>query len=151
MKLNLSCAVLLGLAVAGAAAQSADLASEGKAWWAHIQFLADDKLEGRNVGTAGFSAAVDYVEAQFKNIGLKPMGSQGMGYRQPVTLESRQLDPAQTQLAIVRDGKEEPLAVGQDASINARGELNGSMTAPMVFVGYGMSLPEAGWDEFKGL
>ena len=133
------------------AAQSGNLTAEGKAWWAHIQFLADDKLEGRNVGTPGFTAAVEYVEGQFKNIGLKPAGAQGLGYRQPVMLESRQLDSAQTQLAIVRDGKEEPLAVGQDASINARGELNGSMTAPMVFVGYGMSLPDAGWDDFKGL
>ena len=151
MKLKPLCVGLLTVTVAGLAAQSADLAAEGKAWWAHIQFLADDKLEGRNVGTPGFSAAVDYVESQFKTIGLKPLGSQGLGYQQPVTLESRQLDLAQTQLALVRDGKEQPLAPGQDASITARGELNGSMEAPMVFVGYGMSIPEAKWDEFAGL
>ena len=47
--------------VATAAAQSTDLAAEGKAWWAHIQFLADDKLEGRNVGTPGYEKAVEYV------------------------------------------------------------------------------------------
>jgi len=142
-------AVLAAAAAAGLAAQSSNLAAEGKAWWAHIQYLADDKLEGRNVGTPGFAAALDYVEGQFKSIGLKPAGING--FRQPVGLESRLLDPAQTQLSLVRDGKEEPLVIGQDATLNARGELNGSMTAPMVFVGYGMSLPEAGWDDFKGL
>lgn len=136
-------------AAAGLTAQSGTLGAEGKAWWAHIQYLADDTLEGRNAGTAGFAAALDYVEGQFKSIGLKPAGTEG--FRQRVTLESRQLDPAQTQLAIVRDGKEEPLVVGQDASISARGELNGSMEAPMVFVGYGLSVPEAGWDDFAGL
>jgi hypothetical protein len=150
-------ACLLVLATAGAAAQSqsADLAAEGKAWWSHIQFLADDKLEGRNVGTPGFDKAVEYVESQFKAIGLKPFGlapgTANASYRQSVKLESRTLVPEQSKLTLVRDGKEEPLAIGQDASISARGELDGSMEAPMVFVGYGMSIPEAGWDDFAGL
>ena len=64
--------LLAAAAAAGTAARSADLASEGKSWWAHVQFLADDKLEGRNVGTPGFDKAVEYVEGQFKAIGLKP-------------------------------------------------------------------------------
>ena len=51
----------------------------------------------------------------------------------------------------MRDGHETPLAIGQEASLSARGELDGSMDAPMVFVGYGLSIPEAGWDDFKGL
>jgi len=142
--------VLAGAAATvGAAAQSPDLASEGKTWWAHVLFLADDKLEGRNVGTPGFEKAAEYVEGQFQAIGLKPAGT--TGFRQPVKLESRLLVPDQSQLTLSRDGKEEALAIGQDASLSARGELDGSMEAPMVFVGYGMSIPEAGWDEFAGL
>src|SRR5678815_5241142 len=105
-----------------------------RAWWAHIQYLADDKLEGRNVGTPGFEAALQYVEDQFKQIGLKPAGDRG--YRQTVMLENRSLVQAETKLAVVRNGAEQPLAVGQDAT--------------MVFVGYGMSIPEAGWDDFAG-
>jgi hypothetical protein len=146
-------AVLISLfaaaTVAGTAARTADLASEGKSWWAHIQFLADDKLEGRNVGTPGFDKAADYVEGQFQAIGLKPAGTNG--FRQPVKLESRLLVADQTQLTLVRDGKEQPLAIGQDATLSPRGELDGSMEAPMVFVGYGLSIPEAGWDDFAGL
>jgi hypothetical protein len=138
-------AVLAG----GAAAQTADLAAEGKAWWAHVQYLASDALEGRNVGTPGFDKAVEYVEGQFKQIGLKPAGTDG--FRQPLQLDSRTLVPEDSALSLVRDGKETPLAIGQDASLNARAELNGTMEAPMVFVGYGMSIPEAGWDDFAGL
>jgi hypothetical protein len=145
----LSACLLAAAGVAGAAAQSADLAAEGKSWWAHVLFLADDKLEGRNVGTPGYDKAVEYVESQFQAIGLKPAGING--FRQPVRLESRTLVPAQSTLALVRDGKEEPLAIGQDASLGARGELNGALEAKMVFVGYGLSIPEAGWDDFKGL
>src|SRR5262245_11631748 len=126
--------------VGGAAAQStpsSDLTAEGQRWWAHIAYLADDKLEGRNIGTPGFAAALDYVEGQFKDIGLTPAGING--YRQPVALESRTLVPDQTELALVRDGQAHPLTIGQDAMLNARGELDGSIDAPMVFLGYGMS------------
>lgn len=138
----------LSLTALVAGAQSADLASEGAAWWAHIKFLADDSLEGRNVGTPGFDKALEYVEGQFKAIGLKPAGT--TGYRQPLKLDSRTLVPEQSSLSLVRNGAEEPLALGQDATLNARGELDGSTEAQMVFVGYGMSIPDAGWDDFAG-
>jgi hypothetical protein len=141
--------LLAATAAAGAAARSADLASEGSSWWAHVQYLADDKLEGRNVGTPGYEKAVQYVEHQFQTIGLKPAGT--TGFRQPVKLESRQLVPDQSRVALVREGTETPLAMGQDVTLSARGELDGSVEAPMVFVGYGLSLPEAGWDDFAGL
>ncbi len=131
------------------AAQSPDLAAEGKSWWAHVQFLADDKLEGRNIGTPGYETAVDYVERQVKAIGLAPAGTSG--FRQPVKFDSRQLAENASQLTLIRNGKEEPLAIGQDGSLNARGELNGSLDAPMVFIGYGLSIPDAGWDELAGL
>ncbi len=130
-------------------AQSPDLPSEGKAWWAHVQVLADDTLEGRNVGTPGYEKAVDYVESQFKAIGLKPAGTSG--FRQPVKFDSRKLAADQSQLVLVRDGKEEPLVIGQDGSLNARGELNGSKEAPMVFIGYGLSIRDAGWDDLAGV
>jgi hypothetical protein len=147
-RLLLSVCVLVAATV-GAVGQSADLAVEGKIWWAHVQVLADDALEGRNVGTPGYDKALEYVERQFQAIGLKPAGTSG--YRQAFRLDSRQLVPEQSQLALVRDGRETPLTIGQDASLNARGELNGSLAAPMVFVGYGLSIPEAGWDDFAGL
>ena len=66
-------------------------------------------------------------------------------------LESRLLVPEETRIALVRDGKEDPLAVGQDATLSPRGELDGSIDAPMVFIGYGLSLPEANWDDFAGV
>ena len=126
-----------------------DPASEGRRWWSHITFLADDALEGRNVGTMGFEKAAGYVEEQFKAIGLKPGGVGG--YRQPVKFESRVLVPGESKLALVRDGQEEPLTWGEEASLSARGELNGDLEAPMVFIGYGLSIPEAQWDDLAAL
>jgi hypothetical protein len=126
-----------------------DTPSAGRRWWGHIEFLADDALEGREVGTAGFEKAAAYVEARFKDIGLKPGGTSG--YRQPVAFESRVVVPEQSKLALVRDGAEDPLILGEDATLSARGEGEGLIEAPMVFIGYGLSVPEANWDDLAGL
>jgi hypothetical protein len=122
---------------------------EAQRWWSHVEFLAADSLEGRDTGSPGFEKAAAYVEAQFKEIGLKPGGIGG--YRQPVRLESRTLVPEETALTLVRDGHELPLTMREDATLSARGELDGTVEAPMIFVGYGLSVPEASWDDFAGL
>jgi len=137
------------LALAGIALLFSQAATDGTRWWAHIEYLADDGLQGRDVGSEGFEKAAAYVAGQFEKIGLKPAGVNG--YRQPVMFESRRLVPDQSKLALVRDGQEEPLVLGQEASLSARGELDGAIEAPMVFVGYGMSIPEAKWDDLAGL
>jgi len=141
------CALLLlgGLAVFGA---SIDFEAEGKLWWAHVQFLADDRLEGRNTGSEGYRKAVEYVAAAFERFGLKPMGTSG--YAQPVQFETRQLVEEESSLALVRDGNAE-LLTRQDASLSTRGDLAPALEAPMVFVGYGLQVPEAQFDELKGL
>jgi hypothetical protein len=52
------------------------------AWLNHVKVLAGDDLKGRKTGSPEFIRAVEYVESQFKTIGLKPAGAEG--YRQPV-------------------------------------------------------------------
>jgi len=137
------------VALAGIALFFSQASTDGARWWAHIEYLADDALQGRDVGSEGFEKAATYVAGQFEKIGLKPAGVDG--YRQPVMFESRRLVPDQSQLTLVRDGREEPLVLGQEATLSARGELNGALEAPMVFVGYGMSIPEAKWDDLAGV
>jgi aminopeptidase YwaD len=44
---------------------------------AHIHYLADDKLEGRRAGTEGEELAMNYISDQFKQIGLRPKGTEG--------------------------------------------------------------------------
>ncbi len=48
----------------------------------HVEFLADDKLEGRRAGSNGEKLATEYLVAQFKSIGLSPAGVNG-SYLQP--------------------------------------------------------------------
>jgi len=140
---------LLILAAAPLIAAAVDYTAEGKLWWTHIQFLADDKLQGRNIGTPEFQQAVDYVAGQFQKLGLKPAGTKG--YLQPIQFESRTLVQDQSSLTLIRDGKEEPLALGAEATLSARADLAPKLEAPMVFVGYGLVIPEAHWNDLAGL
>ena len=95
--------VVLGLGAATLIA--ADFAAEGDRWWAHIAFLADDKLQGREVGSDGYQEAAQYVAGKMETFGLKPAGTSG--YFQPVKFETRQLVEDESSLTLVRDGGEE--------------------------------------------
>ena len=55
-----------------------DWEAAGKRWWAHVQFLASDELEGRLTGTEGYRKAADYVAKQFKAYGLVARRNQGL-------------------------------------------------------------------------
>jgi Zn-dependent M28 family amino/carboxypeptidase len=136
--------------LAAASLTAADYAAEGKLWWAHIQFLADDKLEGRNTGTEGYRQAVAYVAGKFETFGLQPGGLSG--YEQPIKFETRTLVEGESSVALIRDGKTEELKLGaaNDVQLNSRGEA-ANITAPMVFVGYGMVIPEAKYDDLAGV
>src|SRR5882724_9864413 len=79
------------VAIAGVAAAQ-EWNARGKAWWAHIQYLADDRLEGRGTGTAGFATAASYVTDQFQKAGLQPAGAHG--FVQSVDFNVLQLDEA---------------------------------------------------------
>lgn len=121
----------------------------GKRWWAHVRFLADDKLEGRLTGTRGYRAAAAYVVDRFKEYGLEPAGVEG--YLQPVRFDVQRVIAGKSSLALVRDGKVEPLALGSDALLSSRNPQPAVVEAQLVFVGYGLHLPEAGYDDLAGL
>ena len=71
--------ILLALILVFSAASAQKLKKADKAILAglktHIQYLTDDKLEGRRAGTNGEKLAMEYISAQFKTIGLVPKGT----------------------------------------------------------------------------
>ena len=117
-------------------------------WWGHVSFLASDDLQGRDTGSEGHRKAAAYVAEQFKGAGLAPAGTSG--YLQPVTFTSRTIVEAQSSLALVRDGKVEPVALGPEAAFSMRIDPAPQVEAPLAFVGYGLSIPELKIDDFAG-
>ena len=136
-----------GMAALAVTLSAADYVAEGDQWWAHIQYLADDSLQGREAGSAGYRKAVEYVAGKMEAFGLKAAGTDG--YLQPVKFETRQLVDADSSVALVRDGQEEKLERA-DAMMSGRAEA-GSVEAPMVFVGYGLRIPEVKYDELAAI
>jgi hypothetical protein len=132
---------------------AADLAQEGQRWWSHIQVLADDRMEGRNTGSAGHRAAALYVAEQFDNAGLAPAGTSG--FMQQVKLNVTQIDEPQSSLSVAKKVKNvwktTPLKLGEDATLVVRDGIAPTIDAPAVFVGYGLSIPEANYDDYAGL
>jgi hypothetical protein len=122
---------------------------DGERWWSHVKFLADDKLEGRNTGSEGHRVAARYVAEQFERLKMKPAGTDG--YIQPVKFDTREVDENGSALALIRGGKVEPLALGEDATISMRVNPLPALEAPLVFVGHGLTIPEAKYDDFAGL
>ncbi len=122
---------------------------DGQRWWTHVRYLADDNMQGRETGSAGYMDAARYVAAEFERAGMAPAGTQG--YFQPIGFQSRRMIDSGTSVTIERDGAHEILQIGDDAIVSPRVDTPKSMDAPMVFAGYGLTIPEAKYDDFAGL
>ena len=123
--------------------------ADAKRWWSYVEALANDGMEGRDTGSAGHRRAAEFVAAQFQRAGLEPGGVGG--YLQPVKFKSRRILEDKSSLALIRDGKAEPLVLGEDATIGMRVESAPAVEAPLVFVGYGLNIPERNINDFAGL
>ncbi len=120
----------------------------GAQWWSYVQYLASDKLEGRGTGSEGHRVAADFVAKHFQQDGLTPAGTNG--YIQPVKFYSRRIVEEQSGLDLVSAGKTEPLRLGDDAIIRAQVPPAAHLRAGLVFIGYGLSVPELKYDDLAG-
>ncbi len=140
---------ILFLAVCALSQPAAPTHFDGKTWWDYVKVLADDNMEGRETGSAGLRRAEAYVIEQLKQAGLQPAGSDG--YYQLVKFQSRQIVEKDSSIALIRAGKTVPLTLGSDAFFSTRVNLAPELEAPLVFVGYGLDIPEKNYDDLVGL
>ncbi len=146
----LSLAAVLSLVAATVAQQPPAKVFDGNTWWDHVKFLADDKLEGRETGSAGLRQAESYVVDQLTQSGLEPAGVNG--FYQPVKFVSREIVEKDSAAALVSEDKAEPLVLGEDAYFNTRANLvPEEINTSLVFVGYGLKIPETNYDDLSGL
>jgi peptidase M28-like protein len=135
----------LAMGAAGAAAPDRD----GKRWWSFVEMLANDDMQGRDTGSATHRKAADLLASQFQRGGLTAAGLNG--YIQPVKFSARKIVESESSLELVRSGKAEKLALGEDAVISLRINPADSVEAPLVFAGYGLTVPDLKFDDLAGL
>jgi hypothetical protein len=117
---------------------------------AHVTYLADDLLEGRAAGTRGHGLAMLYVAAQFMRLGIEPAGDNA-SFQQRVPLRESRLDLDSGRLAIRHAGGDVALTTINDMIVRpAAGDTTSEITAPAVFVGFGIHAPEFNYDDFAG-
>jgi Zn-dependent M28 family amino/carboxypeptidase len=116
---------------------------------ADITYLADDKLKGRAPGTEGYQMAVDYVISQLKALNVKPAGENGTWLQE---VRFRKAFAKSAELSITGSGSNQQLKAGVDYAVLPNPSLpNVKVNAPLVFVGYGVSEPALGYDDYAGI
>jgi Zn-dependent M28 family amino/carboxypeptidase len=112
----------------------------------HLQFLADDLLEGRAPSTRGGEVAARYLAAQLSLAGYTPAGDNGT-YFQPVPVLESVIEPS-TRIAV--GGRSLKLS-SELVAFSDRIEPTVAVSGDVVFVGHGIVAPEYRWDDYAGL
>ena len=124
--------------------------SAGERVQAHVEFLADDLLEGRDAGTRGYDLAARYVAAALRTHGFEPAGDAGTFFQNvPLRTTGR---TAGSLTLIPRTGRPVALRVPADALVFANHAHSSlEVTAPVVYAGYGVTAPDQRYDDYAGL
>jgi hypothetical protein len=115
----------------------------------HVEYISSDELAGRDLDSPGIAEAELYIARRFRSYGLNPLPGKG-SFFQEFALYQDGFDAAATKLSIRLGHDEVAGAAGRDFrpfDFSAQGE--GS--APVVFAGYGITAPEYGYDDYRGL
>lgn len=116
----------------------------------HVRVLASDEFEGRAPATAGEEKTIAYVVGELKKAGVQPGGERGT-WTQDVPLVRAQVEGA-VSASLRIGGETQTLTNGDDVVLQSLSPVDrvALVDAPLVFVGYGITAPERGWDDYKG-
>ncbi|HEY4070390.1 MAG TPA: M28 family peptidase [Sphingomicrobium sp.] len=138
---------LSSLMLVGAAPPASQIDMQRMGEITHV--LASNEFQGRAPGTLGEDKTIPYLIEQFKAAGLEPAGENG-GWTQTVPMIHTQLKTPGT-VEVSQSGRAVPLRFPDDVYLGTVRPVDrvAIENAPMVFVGYGVTARERGWDDFK--
>ena len=118
----------------------------------HVEFLAADKLEGREAGSTGERLAADYLAAQLMRMGARPLPGRTDMFM-PFEFTGGSRDGGSRATLTTGGGAARAFSAPQDVralSFSDDANVNG----PVVFAGYGLVVPESqnlGYDSYAAL
>ena len=113
-----------------------------------IKFLTAPSMEGRGDGTKGLTRAAQFLEKHYQQLGLKPAGTNS--YFQPFTLITGAKLKGDSRFSVQEVNQKQDLKLNQDF-VPFSFSSPGSVSAPVVFAGYGASADEFGYDDYAGI
>lgn len=122
----------------------------GDAIFAHVSLLADDLYEGREAGKRGYQLAAKYVATQFAAAGLSPGNADS--YFQTVSFATANIVPGSRELSVNGTGGAREYQTFEEFTSTATlaGEAV-TVTAPLVFVGYGVNAPSIERNDYENV
>lgn len=112
-----------------------------------VKYLSSPELEGRLSGSRGYFSAAQFMSDEFKTLGLSPINEEY--YFQSFTIELNEII-APSELSLIGIDSNKKYELGKDYVY--RGFTGGgNFSAEVVFVGYGQSMPKAGYDDYNGV
>jgi aminopeptidase YwaD len=113
---------------------------------AHVKYLSSPELEGRFAIAPGAHKAADYIARVFQQSGLEPKGTNGYFQDWELTLGFK---PGADNSLKIRGGRvwEAPAEAIRPLNLTANTKVEGEL----VFVGYGISQPNAGYDDYANV
>ena len=112
-----------------------------------LTYLADDKLEGRGVGTDGLNVAADYVREQFKQAGLNVTAIDGDAFQKFTMVTGANLLENNTLKFSGPNDKQIELKLDEDFNVCSFGG-SGKFSGEIVFGGYAINAKQASYKDF---
>lgn len=142
---------LLACTEQAAAPAHAAVSADAKTLQAHLEFLASDALEGRDTGSRGHEIAAQYIVSEFKALGLQPAGDDGT-YYQRIKFRRSSLKEGSANFIVDTGAEQVELEFGKEFLMGPSAYAEKSeVTAPVVFVGYGLVSEEFGLNDYANV
>ncbi|GMU24874.1 MAG: hypothetical protein AMXMBFR13_49450 [Phycisphaerae bacterium] len=119
---------------------------EGSRFLEHVSYLASDELGGRGVGTPGIDQAAEYIADQFRKAGLRPAGESGTYFQTFEVTLGQEL----TGLAQLSVSGAPAMGLPNRDFVPLPFSSSEAFEGPVAFVGYGITNPEANYDDYAG-
>jgi len=122
---------------------------DGQRAWNHVAVLASDSLAGRYSGFIGTDKADSYITSHFKQLGLiGPFGEDG--YFHHFTYGAGEYKMPSSLIFHYDENVIDTAYMWEDFNIYKYSGF-GNVKGRIVFVGYGISAPDKGWDEYENI
>ncbi|MDO8835422.1 MAG: M28 family peptidase [Vicinamibacterales bacterium] len=135
----------------GAMAQPTSIKVDGGVIKGYITYLAADEQQGRRTLTPGYERMADWAAGKFKEWGLEPAGEKGTYFQGVPMAGARSSFVWTTGIPTLSVGGRAFSLRDSDFTVDTQSTPGTNVNAEVVFVGYGISAPAKGLDEYAGL
>ncbi|MGD0777941.1 MAG: M20/M25/M40 family metallo-hydrolase [Candidatus Solibacter sp.] len=133
--------------ILAAAAFAATATIDPNLYLNEIKFLASPELRGRNTGSPELEKAAAFIERNYRQMGIKPVGKSYL-----------QAFPVTTDAALGKANRLQFTEGGRATTLHCPGDFvpfnfseTGALAGAVVFAGYGITAPEYSYDDYAGL